>query len=794
MLSPRWRKVLRDLWGNKTRTLLVVLSIAVGVFAVGMIANSQVILARDLATGYAASNPASAILYTEPFDEGLVRSVRAVPEVKEAEGRRATWVRLKTGPDQWSNFELFAIADYDDIRINEVWPESGAWPAGRREVLLERSSLGPANGNVGDTVVIELPNGQQRELRIAGLAHDLGQVPTIFWGGATGYVTFDTLEWLGLGRFYDELYITVAEKPLDREHIGQVTERVTDRLERSGWRVYQTEIPQPGEHWGHDVIQALLLFLSILGFLSLFLSGFLVINIITALLAQQVRQIGVMKAIGARRSQIMGIYLSMVLIFGLLALTVAIPLGALAAQVLIAYLAGLMNFDVLNSGIPSQVLALQIAVGLIIPLLAALYPIITGTRITAREALSEYGLGTGRFGTGLLDRLVEKVRGLPRPLLLSLRNTFRRKGRLALTLATLTLAGAMFISIFSVRASLFRELDDVLKYLDWDVEVDFNQGYRITRLEREALRVPGVVKGEGWGFAIAYRQRADGTESESIRILAPPATTDMLQPTISEGRWLRPEDRQALVVTSDFLQAEPDVNVGDEITLRIGERKRTWRIVGVAGRISSVPFAYANYSHLSRITGSTGYAGVMMVATEKDDAAFQSQVARTLEERFKRIGLQVAATMTTGQIRASNIFQFNVLFTFLLIMAILLAVVGGLGLMGTMSLNVFERTREIGVMRAIGASDGAVLQNVMVESTIIGVLSWLLGGILALPLSKLLSDAIGIAFIQKPLSFSFSTGGILVWLIVAIVVAAVASFLPARNASRLTVREVLAYE
>jgi len=184
----------------------------------------------------------------------------------------------------------------------------------------------------------------------------------------------------------------------------------------------------------------------------------------------------------------------------------------------------------------------------------------------------------------------------------------------------------------------------------------------------------------------------------------------------------------------------------------------------------------------------------MMVATEKDDAAFQSQVARTLEERFKRVGLQVAATMTTGQIRASNIFQFNVLFTFLLIMAILLAVVGGLGLMGTMSLNVFERTREIGVMRAIGASDGAVLQNVMVESTIIGVISWLLGAILALPLSKLLSDAIGIAFIQKPLSFTFSTGGVLVWLILAIVVAALASFLPARNASRLTVREVLAYE
>ncbi|TKJ28737.1 MAG: hypothetical protein CEE40_10785 [Chloroflexi bacterium B3_Chlor] len=793
MPSPRWRKVLRDLWGNKTRTVLVVLSVAVGVFAVGMIANTQVILSRDLAQSYAATNPAHAILSIEPFDESLVRAVRNMPEVQEAQGGRSYWVRLKTGPNGWVNFQLFAISDYDDIQINKVWPESGAWPPQRREVLLERSSVGPTKAYVGDTVLVEIPNGQQRELRVAGLAHDLAQVPTAFWGGAYGYVTFDTLAWLDGPRTYNTLYITAAENAFDREQIGRIAERVRDRVERSGWTVYRMEIPEPGKHWADDVIQALLLVLGALGFLSLILSGFLVVNIVTALLAQQVRQIGIMKAVGARRDQIMGMYLTMVLIFGLLALILAVPLGALAARALIGYIAGLMNFDIVSSGIPPRVIALQAAVGVIVPLLAALYPVTVGTRITAREAISEYGLGKGRFGRGLTDRLVERVRGLPRPLLLSLRNTFRRKGRLALTLATLTLAGAIFIAVFSVRASLFYELDDVLEYLNYDIEVDFTQPYRIARIEREALRVPGVVGAEGWGFSIAHRRRGDGSESESIRILAPPVGTDMLQPTISEGRWLRPGDRRAIVVTTDLLQAEPDVKVGDEIVLRIGERDTTWQIVGVAGRVG-VPFAYANYPHLARIVSSVGYAGVLVVKTEQDDAAFQSQVARALEERFKRVGLHVAATMTMGQIRATNIFQFNVLFAFLLIMAILLAVVGGLGLMGTMSLNVFERIREIGVMRAIGASDRAVLQVVIVESVIIGVLSWLLAAILALPLSKLLCDAIGVAFIQKPLTFTFSVDGVLMWLVVAVIVAALASFLPARNASRLTVREVLAYE
>jgi putative ABC transport system permease protein len=114
--------------------------------------------------------------------------------------------------------------------------------------------------------------------------------------------------------------------------------------------------------------------------------------------------------------------------------------------------------------------------------------------------------------------------------------------------------------------------------------------------------------------------------------------------------------------------------------------------------------------------------------------------------------------------------------------------------MGTMSINVIERTREIGVMRAVGASDGSVLKIFMVEGLFIGVLSWFVGALLALPIGKLLSDAVGIAFTDFPLNYTFSVRGTLLWLAVVLVLAALASFLPSRSASRLTVREVLAYE
>jgi putative ABC transport system permease protein len=126
-------------------------------------------------------------------------------------------------------------------------------------------------------------------------------------------------------------------------------------------------------------------------------------------------------------------------------------------------------------------------------------------------------------------------------------------------------------------------------------------------------------------------------------------------------------------------------------------------------------------------------------------------------------------------------------------MAALVATVGGLGLMGTMSINVLERTREIGVMRAIGASDGAVRGVVMAEGVFIGLLSWIIGTVMAVPLGKWFSDGLGIGFMGSPFPYEFSVQGALWCLLGVVVIAAAASAWPAWHASRLTVREVLAY-
>ncbi len=814
MLSPRWRKVLRDLWVNKSRTLLVVLSIAVGVFAVGTVTHMRHLIDEDLRASYAAVNPAQLILYTEEgFDEAFVTAVRRWEGVREAEGRRSFTVKFRRmDDDEWYPLQIFAIPDYEDIRINKVlpetvfdpdplaWPQPAVWPPPERALLLERTSLLMADLGLGrrvaqhDRIVVETPTGKLREIPLAGLCYDFSRVPATFAGQAYGYVTFATLPWLGVADDYNELHLLVTGDPYDAVQLNARASRIRERVERSGYTVVRVETPEPGQLPLDAQFRAIATILGVLGGFALFLAAFLVINTIAALLSQHVRQIGVMKAVGAQSSDILKMYLSMVVIFGLLALTIAVPLAVFVARHAINITAYFINFRVGDFSLPPRVLALEILVGLLVPVAAAFVPVLNGARLTVREAIASYGVGEEGLGSGWFDGLVERLQGLPRPLLLSIRNTFRRKARLWLTLLTLIVAGCVFVAVVSVRSSLDATLAEAQQYWQFDVQVQFLRPHRIERLEQGARQVPGVVGVESWGTKHVYRLRPDGVESGSIFVVAPPAGSQMLRPQLVTGRWLRPGDTHQIVINNHLWTEEGDLKVGETLVLVFDGREETWEIVGVVQTVAPSPLVYVNYEHFAQVSREAGKASSIQVVTEAHDAESQLNIARALEQHFESRGLRVGARTTAKGEEARNAFLFNVIVTLLLIMAVLMGGVGGLGLAGTMSLNVLERTREIGVMRAVGASDGAVLQIFMVEGVFIGLISWALSVPAAVLVGRWLSDAVGMQFFNIPLTYRFSGRGVLIWLGVVVALAAFSTYFPAQRAVRLSVRETLAYE
>jgi putative ABC transport system permease protein len=288
--------------------------------------------------------------------------------------------------------------------------------------------------------------------------------------------------------------------------------------------------------------------------------------------------------------------------------------------------------------------------------------------------------------------------------------------------------------------------------------------------------------------------RPDGTESDPVFMRAPQPDSALIRPRIAEGRWILPDDENAVVINTMFLKDEPDLKVGSPLKLKIAGKETAWQVVGIASGTPPAPMLHVNYPYMSRLMGAVEQAGIAIVVTAPRDPASQAAAAKALEEHLKAVGMEVNYRQTSSEERTQIIGRFEVLIVFLLIMAVLLAIVGAIGLTGTMSLNVLERTREIGVMRAIGASDGSVFQIVVVEGLLIGVISWCFGALLAYPLGKLLSDAIGNITMKTAMDYAFSVNGMVGWLVIASVLAVIASLLPARNASRVSVRDVLAYE
>ncbi len=799
MSSIRWRKVLRDLWSNDIRTILAIFAITIGIFGVGSILSAYAILTREIDVNFRDTTPPSAILSVEGADEALAKAVENLPGVAVAEPRRTIQARVSIGPNEWRPMVLFVIDDFNALRVATFTSEKGSWPPADRELLIERESF--LDYNMGDMIVVRTPNGQDRELLISGVVHDPAQAPGWQDRLAYGYITLNTLAWFGESPTFNELRIVVADNAFDVSHIREVAYQVKDFVEQRGYSVSLVYIPKPGEHPHTDQMDSMLFLFEAFGILALILSAILVSNIITALLAQQIRQIGVMKAVGARTYQIVWLYFGTVSIYGIVALAVGIPLGQWAGRGYAAFTAVMLNFDITNNSIPLWVYIVQIAVGISVPLLAASVPVLKGSRITVRQALSDYGTGQGAYRTNLIDTLASTQK-LSRPLLLSLRNTFRRKLRLVLTVGILAAGGAAFMSAFNVGASWTKTIDESLSFRHYDLEVRFVQPYPAARVEEILRPIPGVVSIESWEQLLAVQERADGTDGIRFYITGLPPATDMVNFPVVEGRWLQPGDTNAVVVNQDLLSdPEADIRVGDQVLLRLGGGTSEWNVVGVVREVGaprrglgSAASAYVPLDSLARVTNTQGMTTNVRIQTAKRNNTYVTEVNRKIEQQLDDAGLlRLTIQLTTER---ANVLKAHlvVIEAFLMGMAILVAAVGGLALASAISISVMERIREVGIMRAIGASTNAVLRIIIVEAVVIGILSWLVAALLTIPLSVMVGDTAGQIFLNTDLSRVFSPLAMIAWFGLIILISIIASFYPAWKAARLTVHEVLAYE
>lgn len=799
-LHTRWTKIFKDMWDHRERSILVILSIAVGVATFGMINNTARIIERDLFDQYLLGHPAHAQLYISPFDEDLAEAVEDMREVEAVQPRRLQNARISSG-DEWFAASLNTVPDFEDVSVNAWRLEAGRIAPGQREIVLERQSAIGLGLTVGDTVTVEMPDETRYALTVTGIVHDMGLFPYTLSNEITAYVSMDTLQWMGVGAYYNRLDLRVASEDLSTQTVNEIALAIRDRtIQPSGYYVGRVIAgsgygSKPGEYWAQAPIDGFLLVLQIMSVLAILLSSGLVVNTITAILTQQIKQIGIMRSVGAVRPQIVVMYIANVLIYSSLALLVAVPLGLVGTWALCDFAGDFMNFDIVRVDLSPGLVVAQAGLGLMMPALVALYPIVAGTGISVYDAIYQHGLSSeGKRGP--LDRLLVRLSAFSPPVLLSLRNTFRKKARLIFTLSTLTLAGSMFMAVFSTRASLTQQIDEIVRYVEYDASISVS-GVTRYAAEREALRVPGVTVAEVWLSSSGVIMNTDGSEGEEVELVGLPANSATLDPQMYGGRWLREGDQLQVVLNDDLLETQPDLRVGDQIELKIAGTIRTVEVVGVTSKHLSGGRIYFAYETLSRLTGRHNQADSVRVRASADvlgSAREQKALADALEEHFIDAGLTTARARTQADAFAMFTDAFDIILIVLVVMASLLALVGGLSLTGTMGINVLERTREIGVLRAVGASNWAIRQVVVVEGIVVGFLSWVISAILSAPLGMALAAAVVAAVLQADLSFRYSFAGLLMWLVIITLIGIGASLAPAFSAERLTVREVLDYE
>jgi len=796
-MSSRWKKVWADFWGNKSRTMLTIMTIMVGTFAVGFNSNLGLYMNESMDSDYLSANPSEAQVYASPLTDDMVKVARTVPGVDTVEGVSSVSARIVRPDGTYVDIGITALEDPSQVTLNLLKPAAGATGIptyASKETIIDASAMS-LGYKPGDTILLELGNGKKRELKLTGFMHDVTGFPYNMANRVNAYVTPDTLVWLGgTTSSYDMLAISVLEKQTDVEHVTAVAQAVADRMERAGATVYFVNVYQPGHHFAWSITQGIFFVLSVLGYLTVLLSGFLIVNTITALMTQQTRQIGIMKAVGGGTLQIAGMYVVLILGFGLGALLIAIPLANAATQYIGSGMSVYLNFSPSPYQGYSTTLIQQAIVALIVPLLAAVFPVYNSVRVTVREAISDYGLGGNAKPKN--DSVSQRSVLMPRPIRISLRNMFRRKTRLGITLFTLVLGGAVFIAVYNLWASFDKVMEGIQGYFLADINVAFDRGYRFDKVANIAEGIPGVESAEGWLEYPGTLKMGDKEAGTQILFVAPPSTSTLIDPLITSGRWLKTGDENAIVIGNHLLNIFPDLKVGDWLTIEANGKETDWHIIGVYSMPGNVspPLLYTNYEYISRLVGEPDMAYSLRITTSAHDPITQKRINDQIQAAFEARGIQISSTQLSADFIRDQKAQTDILVYFMLMMATLIAIVGGLGLMGTMSINVLERTREIGVMRAIGASNGDIQAIVIVEGMVIGILSWAISIFVSIPITNVLCYGVGMAILTAPMPAVYGVSGVIAWLIFTIVLGTLASALPARRASKLTVRDTLAYE
>ncbi|MGQ9684394.1 MAG: ABC transporter permease [Anaerolineae bacterium] len=773
-------KVLRDLRGRRLRSLLTVFGIAIGVAGlVAMVSLGENVVAAQAAT-YASTSQADLDYWVWNAAPGVLRAVEAVPNVEQAELRASYYTKWRVG-DSWRDMEIIGLADPTAVALNQFALVEGRLPQ-PGELLVEISAreLGPVQ--VGQEITYrEGQTLRQRSAIVSGLSRSPSYLSSILTSVTRAYApAADVLAQLGTDG-YNQLLVRLR----DPARAPETVQRINRLLERRGIQHGTPLVRDARNLPGRRELDALIVLLTVFSVVGLGVSCFLVSNTLLALLAEQVREVGIIKALGGRRAQVMRLFLLSAAIYGLLGTLLGLGLGALGGWLLLRFVGRLGNV-VVPFRLAGRGVLLGVVVGAGVSLLAGSVPALVGARTPVHQALQGYGI-TAAYQRSRLGTWLSRCLALSPTMAMALHNLARRRGRALVTVAAIALAAAAFLATQSTRASVDSAIAEAFATYGADAWVWFGQPVG-AEFARTLATVPGVKAAEAWTLANAW---ADG---QPVRLWGLPADTRLYQPRLQEGRWFAPQETDTAVVSAELAQAL-DLHLDDWLDVETAGNARRFRVVGVvvdnsillgstmAGKV------FAPRTVVSRMLSRQGVADLFAVGLTDHAPPHVDRAMTDIEERFRplRPGTQAVYTDIQAAQRASQLLSVA-----LVGMVLLVGLIGAIGIINTLGLSVLERRREIGVLRAIGAQRRALLSIFVGEGLIMGALGWMAGLACGYPLGLFFTHLMESVLFQ--IDYRFSPWLLLATLLFTLTLAAIASLGPALAAAQMPAQQALRYE
>jgi len=810
-------KLLRDLRTIWDRIVLMILALSVALVMFSAVLYIWSVSAREMPRDYLSGSPASATLLLEQgLDANQVAAIAA--DVRQQPGiinptlRTQFTLLIQEDDGAWgaNPIQYFVIAPDDPLQIESFTVEQGNWPPAAGEILIERSALDLLGLEVGETIVVQSPDGAPTPLRISGVVHTPGLTPAFQEQRGHGFMSTTSLLRLGMPVALDALKIQVADQPGLTTPSRNRDVIVASARDLAGWlqqtydvTVEEIQVPEPYAHPHQGQMDSLMAGLFIFGLAGLLLSAILVATMLNGLLTQQIPQIGIMKAIGARSSRVLQLYLLMTLVIAVAATALAIVPGIFISRGFTPIMLTLLGVRAESLVAPGWTYGVVVACGIAVPLLFALGSLVKASRTTVRAALDYRDIDRRGDISTRFDAGLGRLRSLDRTVLMAFRNIFRRRARFLLSVGLLAFAGAVFVAGVSTMNSFQTFLDQEKELRRWDVEVQLVQGKGNDLVSAAALtnlvaEIPGVTQVERWSiiqtsiippgqqFSVTRTYPDQGHGSSAVTVV-PPDSALVNPPPILEGRWLRPDETDTITISRT--EGLPDVRSDDTIQLSLGGRLTRWRVVGIAAPVGGRGGIFITGAGYEAATG-VSQPNLLRIVTDNHDEETRTNVAQAADRTLTGAGVVVRSAASVGRAEAVSAGHMLPLILIFLGLSIAISVVGFTGLTSTMSTNVLERTREFGVMSAIGATAATVRRLVVLEGVFIAVASCVVAAIPAVLLTALMLNKLSL---PVDISFQISIPGVVIWVVVVVVGAALATLAPALRAARLTVRESLAY-